>query len=68
MTRAFTFDGRLRSVNLACHGIWVMLRSQHNAWIHAGATVEVVDTGLLLSVSTVKWCCLILAIMAVWTA
>jgi diacylglycerol kinase (ATP) len=68
MTRQFTFDGRLRSVSLACRGAWLMLRSQHNAWIHAVATVAVVGAALFFRVTPVEWCCLILATMAVWTA
>ncbi|MEW6756298.1 MAG: diacylglycerol kinase family protein [Candidatus Latescibacterota bacterium] len=68
MTQAFTFTGRLRSVTVACRGALLMLRSQHNAWIHAVATVGVVGMGLLFSVTAPQWCALILAMMAVWTA
>ncbi len=45
-----------------------MLKSQHNAWVHACATVAVVGAGLFLGVSPSEWCLLVLAIMAVWTA
>ena len=45
-----------------------MLAGQHNAWVHAAATVAVIVAGLVLRVSTVEWCCLIVAMMAVWTA
>lgn len=45
-----------------------MLKSQHNAWIHACATVCVVGAGFFFGVSTAEWCWLVLAIMAVWTA
>ena len=45
-----------------------MLRCQHNAWIHAGATIVVIVAGLLFRVSAGDWCWIILAISIVWTA
>jgi diacylglycerol kinase (ATP) len=45
-----------------------MLLSQHNAWIHAVATVAVVALGLGLRVPTLEWLFLLLAMMSVWTA
>jgi len=45
-----------------------MLKTQHNAWVHALATCGVFVTGLLLGVSASDWCWLVLAVMAVWTA
>ena len=68
MDRPFQFTGRIRSFKFAFVGIRTMLKSQHNAWVHACATVAVVTTGLFLSVSAAEWCWLVLAIMAVWTA
>jgi diacylglycerol kinase (ATP) len=65
---SFTFTGRLRSVRFALQGIRTMLASQHNAWVHAGASVIVIIAGLICRLSTIEWCSLILAMMAVWTA
>ena len=45
-----------------------MIKSQHNAWVHACATIGVISTGICLKVSHSEWCLLVLAIMAVWTA
>jgi len=45
-----------------------MLRSQHNAWIHAAATLAVCVAGLVLGLSASEWAWLVLAIVAVWTA
>ncbi len=45
-----------------------MLSTQHNAWVHAVATVAVIVTGLYFSVSSAEWVWLILAIIAVWVA
>ena len=68
MSRPFQFSGRVRSFRFAFMGIWTMLKSQHNAWIHAVATVVVIVAGLSLGLTTHDWCWLVLAIMAVWTA
>ena len=65
---ALTFTGRLRSVRCALNGIGVMLRSQHNAWLHAIATIAVVAIGFELGLSAGEWCWIVLAIVAVWTA
>jgi diacylglycerol kinase len=46
----------------------VVLRTQHNAWIHAVATVLVVGTGLVLRLSRLDWCWLVVAIALVWSA
>lgn len=68
MKRPFEFTGRIRSIKFAAVGIWTMLKSQHNAWIHACATVAVVIVGLLFGLSRFEWCWLVVAIVAVWTA
>ena len=44
----------------------MLLTSQHNAWIHAAATVLVVIGALLVRVSRLEWALLILAIGLVW--
>ena len=68
MTKTFSFDGRVRSVGFALNGIWLMLKSQHNAWVHAVATVFVVAAGMAFRISSSDWALLILAIVVVWTA
>jgi diacylglycerol kinase (ATP) len=64
----FTIEGRLKSFRYAIHGIGMMLRSQHNAWLHAFASVCVLVTGGLMRLSAGEWCWIVLAIIAVWTA
>ncbi len=64
----FTILGRIRSFAVAVRGIGTMISSQHNAWIHALATVVVVGTGVAVKLRTDDWCWVILAIVAVWTA
>jgi diacylglycerol kinase (ATP) len=65
---SFTIEGRLKSVQHAVHGIGMMLKSQHNAWLHAFASFCVLVTGGLMRLSAGEWCWIVLAIMAVWTA
>ncbi len=45
-----------------------MIRTQHNAWLHALASVLIVATGLTLQISSAEWCWLVLAVVSVWTA
>jgi diacylglycerol kinase (ATP) len=68
MKKPFQFTDRIRSFKFAFAGIRTMLKSQHNAWVHAGATVTVVVAGFFFGISVSEWCWLVLAIMAVWTA
>ncbi len=60
--------GRIQSVAHAVAGIRMMLATQHNAWIHAAATLVVITLGALFGVSRAEWCWLILALVTVWTA
>jgi len=66
--RRFSLRARLRSFIYAGRGIVTMLASQHNAWIHAGATGAVVALGLALQVGRWEWVALVLAMVSVWTA
>jgi diacylglycerol kinase (ATP) len=66
--QSLTFSGRVRSVRFAIQGIRTMLRSQHNAWIHAAATIAVAAAGAAFRLSSSEWCWIVLAVMAVWTA
>lgn len=64
----FSFSARLRSIGHAGRGVLAMLKSQHNAWIHAFASVCVVAAGLLFDVNAVEWCFLVVAMVGVWVA
>lgn len=63
-----TLSGRLQSARYAARGVRLMLRSQHNAWLHAVASCGVLIVGGLCVLSGPEWCWIVLAIMAVWTA
>ncbi len=68
MNRTFTASARIRSLRQALRGIALMLATQHNAWIHAVATILVIVGGLYFGVTAYEWCWLVLAMMSVWTA
>jgi diacylglycerol kinase (ATP) len=61
-------SARARSFGHAFRGVATLLASQHNAWIHAAATLVVVVLGFALDVSRIEWVLLIFAIAGVWTA
>lgn len=65
---SFTIGGRLKSFRHAVHGLILMLKSQHNAWLHAVASFCTLVVGGLFRLSDGEWCLIILAIIAVWTA
>jgi len=60
--------GRLRSFGYAIRGLKVLLQSQHNARIHALATILVVALGALLRISMTEWALVTLAMVCVWAA
>jgi diacylglycerol kinase (ATP) len=45
-----------------------MVASQHNAWIHAAATVTVVAAGLAVRLPAASWAWIVLAVGSVRTA
>ena len=67
-SQKFQFTGRIRSVRHAIRGILRIVRCQHNAWVHAAATIVVLVAAFALRISAADWCWIILAISIVWTA
>ena len=59
---------RVKSFQYAFEGWWYVLRTQHNAWIHAAVTIGVVALALWLRTPPRDWAVLILTFMAVWMA
>ena len=59
---------RTESFQNAFSGLWYMLRTQRNSWIHATATVCVITLGLWLGLSFIQWAILVLTIGMVWMA
>jgi diacylglycerol kinase (ATP) len=64
----FSVVARLKSFSFAFEGFAYMLRTQHNAWVHAVATIVVVGAGFALNVGADAWRWLIVALALVWVA
>ena len=64
----FSIAARLKSFAFAFEGFAFMLRTQHNAWVHLGATSAIVALGFALQVSADAWRWLIAAMALVWVA
>jgi len=65
---SFTVGGRLKSIRHAAAGIAVMLRTQHNAWLHLAATILVTGAGFALHISAEDWRWVVVAVVLVWVS
>ena len=65
---AFSFRRRMRSFGFAFQGAKALLRTQHNAWIHAIATSGVIVAGFYCHLTGHEWALLVAAIALVWMA
>ena len=63
----FTKD-RLESFGYAWNGLRMVVRSQHNAWIHLALTALAVALGFALGISRLEWCAIVVVIAGVWSA
>lgn len=63
---AFSLAARAQSFRYALAGFSVLLTTQHNAWVHAAATILVVIGALMVSLPPSEWALLFLAIGMVW--
>lgn len=66
--RPFSIAARLRSFVFAGRGMATLLRSQHNARLHAAATAAVVGAGILVGLQRLEWLALVVAVVLVWMA
>ena len=57
---------RVRSFKYAFEGLAYVIRTQHNAWIHAVFSVAVIVLGFWLEVTSFEWALLVVCMMAVW--
>lgn len=69
MTKApFSIRARIESFGPALRGIAQTIRVEHNAWIHALATLLAVSLGILLEIDRGEWLAIIIVIGMVWAA
>ena len=64
----FSIRARGASFSHAVRGLRFMVKTQHNAWIHAVVTIMVCAAGLVFQISRIEWCLIALSMMTVWTA
>lgn len=57
----FSLIKRAKSFSHAGRGIWVFIKSTHNAWIHLVILAVAVVLGIYFSISGVEWMVLVLA-------
>jgi diacylglycerol kinase len=62
------FQKRAKSFKFAFQGLFLLLRTQPNAWLHAMASVIVIFLGIYYKISRAEWCWLILTLIFVWMA
>jgi diacylglycerol kinase (ATP) len=66
--KGFTFRKRLAGFNYAFRGIRLLLRREHNAWLHSLAVVCAVTAGFLLKISVMEWIAVVIACGCVFAA
>jgi diacylglycerol kinase (ATP) len=59
---------RLQSFRHAFSGLWYVLRTQRNAWIHATITISVILLGSWLGLGRYDWVIIMIAVCFVWLA
>jgi diacylglycerol kinase (ATP) len=64
----FSIINRIKSFTYAFAGLKQFFQTQHNAIIHALATVGAVALGFLLSLTSAEWMFINIVIAMVWTA
>jgi len=68
MQTEFSIKARLRSFGYAFEGISAFFRTQHNAIVHACATIVIIPLAAYCHISSEKWMALLIAIALVWMA
>jgi diacylglycerol kinase (ATP) len=63
MSDPFCIKKRVLSFKYAIQGIFTLIKTQHNMWIHLLATIFVVSAGFYFHVQTTEWLFLIIAIL-----
>jgi diacylglycerol kinase (ATP) len=64
----FSIIDRIKSVRHALRGLGTMIKYEHNAWIHALATLTVTGFGFYFGFRAYEWCWVALAVVSVWTS
>ncbi len=57
----FSIIKRAKSFTHAGRGIWIFLRTTHNAWVHIGLFIIAIVLGIYFQISYVDWMLLVFA-------
>ena len=60
--KKFSLCKRIKSFGYAFAGIRVLIREEHNAWIHCVATVAAVTLGFLFDITPGEWTAVVIVI------
>ncbi len=66
--RRFSIVERAQSFTHAGRGVWIFVKSTHNAWIHLACLIAVVALGFCFRISQGEWLALVLVCGLVLTA
>lgn len=66
--KSFSIAKRAKSFTHAGRGVWLFLKTTHNAWIHIAVLILAVILGFYLGISNTEWILLIFAGGLVMTA
>src|SRR3989338_10794083 len=66
--RAFSVVRRMKSFRHAFRGIYVLIKTEHNAWLHIFSALAVIVLGFYFQINEMQWIATIFAIGLVVTA
>jgi diacylglycerol kinase len=58
---SFSLVKRAKSFTHAGRGIWIFIKTTHNAWIHIGILVAVIALGIYCHITQTEWMFLVLS-------
>ena len=58
----FSLKSRFGSFKFAFHGVWMLLKNEHNSRIHFLAAIAAIATGIVLKINLFEWSLLIIVI------
>jgi len=64
----FSISKRLKSFTYAFNGLKILVKEEHNSWIHIAITICVVIAGFLLHISLTEWLAVILCMGLVFAS
>lgn len=59
--KEFSLAKRAKSFSHAGRGLWIMMKTTHNAWIHLFVLIVAIALGFYFHITTTEWMLLILA-------